>query len=124
MVPVNVTLQQRGGLGLRIEIDTEELTYTIYSEDILGDESGIKLDSELVGSLSPVSQVTLPPTERAKARIPSDATHFFWAHGISEDSRSGLDGISEEQQKMIAEGHWHFIAFGPFVCERIASLYP
>ena len=121
MVPVNVTLQQRGGLGLRIEIDTEELTYTIYSEDILGDESGIKLDSELVGSLSPVSQVTLPHTERAKARIPSDATHFFWAHGMVGVDRL-LDGISEEQQKTIAEGHWHFITFGAFVCERRASI--
>ena len=33
-----------------------------------------------------------------------------------------LDGISEEQQKTIAEGHWHFITFGAFVCERRASI--
>ena len=97
------------------------MKYTIQSEDILGDESMIKLSSVLTGELSPVSKVTLPPTERAKARIPSDATHFFWAHGMVGVDRL-LDGISEEQQKTIVEGHWHFITFGAFVCERRASI--
>ena len=33
----------------------------------------------------------------------------------------GMDRISA-QQKTIAEGHWHFITFGAFVCERMQSI--
>ena len=54
-------------------------------------------------------------TRRAKARIPSTATHFFWAHGVS--NRAQLDKLakSESQRQSIAEEHWYFVTFGAFI---------
>ena len=54
----------------------------------------------------------------ACCRVP--AAHL--AKFDAETQIYGWDGISEEQQKTIAEGHWHFITFGAFVCERRASI--
>ena len=52
-------------------------------------------------------------TRRAKARIPSTATHFFWAHGVS--NRAQLNKLESEVGKSIAEEHWYFVTFGAFI---------
>ena len=52
---------------------------------------------------------------RQNARIPSTATHFFWAHGIEDRDRSKLDKLTAESRKSIAEQHWYFMTFGAFI---------
>ena len=98
---------------LNLKESTFELRKKIHQNEELEKLKGFLTEGKTIqGTLSPVAELTLPPSAKRTAMIPEESTHFVWAYqGVD------LEELTQEQssQLEITSGEISFVSLGGFV---------